>query len=214
MSEHNMAAGGFSENAEKPEWRRTAPFAGEARGFRRSFRRLIGKEGEAASSVLADHGSKIERELAAAIRSLGDYGKLPALSDGRPYLYSCALAYMESCDGTPTQKSLCEFLSFRQTGKSFYNCEMILLRSFLVIAAVALYLEKKDERCLSAVNRLSDIDFEAVYFMFSGVERYFRRRLPAFTFTATSKHAVCIMNGSVCLPPAGKWTSLPPRVKS
>ncbi len=173
MSEHNMAAGGFSENAEKPEWRRTAPFVGEARRVRRSFRRLIGREREAASGVLADHGPKIERELSAAIKSLGDYEKLPALSDGRPYLYSCALAYMEACDGAPSQKSLCEFLSLRQTGKSFYNCEMILLRSFLVIAAVSLYLEKTDERYLGAVNRLSDIDFEAVYFMFSGVEKIF-----------------------------------------
>ena len=105
MSEHNMAAGGFSENAEKPEWRRTAPFVGEARRVRRSFRRLIGREREAASGVLADHGPKIERELSAAIKSLGDYEKLPALSDGRPYLYSCALAYMEACDGAPAPVS-------------------------------------------------------------------------------------------------------------
>ena len=173
MSEHHMAAGGFPGNTEKPEWKSVSSFVGETRRLGRRFHRLIRQELPEDSAILADYGCKIMPVFSAAARSLREYRRLPCLPDGKPYLYLCALSYMEDCDGVPSQRTLCEFLSRRQAGKSFYDCEMALLRSFLVIACVSLYLDKREERYLGAVSRLSDIDFEAVYFMFSGAEKIF-----------------------------------------
>ena len=73
----------------------------------------------------------------------------------------------------PSQRSLCEFLSRCQSGKAFYNGELILLRSFLAVASVSLYRSEETEAYLGATTKLSDVDFESVYCMFSGVEAIF-----------------------------------------
>ena len=173
MSEYHTAAKKNPEGPEKPEWGESSRYIRYAGRLHREFRRLLHGAQGMASEMLADSGYRMEAELAAAVKMLREYRRLPLNSDGMPYLYSRMLEYLKECGGAPSQRSLCEFLSRCQSGKAFYNGELILLRSFLAVASVSLYRSEENEAYLGAMTKLSDVDFESVYFMFSGVEAIF-----------------------------------------
>lgn len=173
MSEYHTAEKKYPQGAEKPEWGTATTFIRYAGRIHREFRSLLHSAQGVESEILADNGYRIGMELDAAVKMLREYRKLPLDLEGTPRLYARVLTYLEECGGELCQRSLCEFLSKCQAGKSFYNCELILLRAFLVIASVSCYQKEKNESCLQVVMKLTDLDFESIYFMFSGVETIF-----------------------------------------
>ena len=167
MSEYHTAEKKYPQGAEKPEWGTATAFIRYAGRIHREFRSLLHSAQGMESEILADNGYRIGMELDAAVKMLREYRKLPLDLEGTPRLYARVLTYLEECGGELCQRSLCEFLSKCQAGKSFYNCELILLRAFLVIASVSCYQKEKNESCLQVVMKLTDLDFESIYFMFS-----------------------------------------------
>ena len=173
MSEYHTAADKSPVNSEKPEWGKTTVFIRRAAHLCREFSRLINSAEGENSEILSDNGYRIYTELTASVKTLREYRRLPLDSDNKPFLYSRVISYLEESDELLSQKSLCEFLSRCQSVKTFYDSELVLLRSFLTIALVSLYQKNANDRYLGEVTRLADIDFESIYFTFSGVETIF-----------------------------------------
>ena len=159
----------FSGAKEKAEWGRTAPFLRCLSACCRTF--FCEMKGEAAGQILVENEVRLRAEVKAAVRQIRGYHRLPMCRDGVPYSYGVAKGYLESENGRISQKSLCEYLALCTKYHAFYDDELVLLFAFLVMAAVSLYTDTKKDEYLGAILRLSDVDFESVYFEFSAVER-------------------------------------------
>lgn len=164
---------GVGSGASKTEWGSTKPFLRKMTGLCRRFYRRVDHASAEDSPILYENSVRLCMEVRAAIKMFRSYRRLPLTEKRIPVLYEIALTYIEAHTDELSQKTLCEFLDAHTQGHSFYDRELTLLQSALVLASISLAQEKKSDHILDVILRLADIDFEAVFFYFSKVEQIF-----------------------------------------
>ncbi len=108
-----------------------------------------------------------------AKKNLRTREEVPVSGDGTPYLFRMAQMLLSLGKEPLTQKTIGEALCSAEGKHRFYDSELLLLPSFLSLAAAELYAREGSIRALETLMQLSKVDFSSLFFAFSEVERIF-----------------------------------------
>ena len=137
------------------------------------FHQTLKKESKN-SILIAENEIALSGAVSEGVSAFRDVRRLPAFADGTPCLYRFAERFLAENTEPISEKTVKEAL--RRTGNGialFYDEELFLLSHFLSLAGAALYLKEKNEKYLHNILSLCEIDFSAIFFSFSKVEKIF-----------------------------------------
>jgi hypothetical protein len=129
------------------------------------------QKGKKTSALLAENEEKLRFAMKESARALRAKEVRGVFAEGKPALYRFSLRFLEKREGVLSSRYLKEALSEEKCTGGYADAALSLLPSFLTLAAVTLYLEKKDERYLHSVLHRSDVDFTEIFFTFSKIEK-------------------------------------------
>ena len=129
------------------------------------------QKGKKTSALLAENEEKLRFAMKESARALRAKEARGVFAEGIPALYRFSLRFLEKREGVLSSRYLKEALSEEKCTGGYADAALSLLPSFLTLAAVTLYLEKKDERYLHSVLHRSDVDFTEIFFAFSKIEK-------------------------------------------
>jgi len=146
------------------------------------------KRTSTSSALVAEHETELIGASRASARALKEFRILPLCRDGTPYVYRLAQKFLDEQGGVFQEKDLKETLF--ASGKDYYDEELKLLPSFLILAATERYLRGEEAEALHSILRVLRTDFSSVFFSFSKVEKIFLSEAAGIyaNGTAETKH--------------------------
>ena len=134
------------------------------------FRSVLKKK-SVSSPFVAEHEAQLSEQSAESVHLLKDLCEAALSCEGVLRLYQLARNLLEKNENAFSRKNLKEMLFVN--GAEYGDEALGMLPSLLVTAAVELYLQTGDERCLQTVLAVSRVDFSEIYFSFSKIEKIF-----------------------------------------
>ncbi len=150
------------------------PFAmrKKAKGIFRDFGARCKKDD---SEFMSANGERLLLFVRNAEKALRIRERIPLRDDGMPYLYRLSEMMLSSSKKALTQSTIGEALHAVDEKHRFYDSELLLFPAILTLSAAELYARNGKLHYAETILRLEDIDFSAVFFAFSEVERIFMK---------------------------------------
>lgn len=126
------------------------------------------------STFALTNSDRLRRAVLQAKKSFYHHDAIPvSAKDGMPYLFRVSQNLLSAEKGILTEKAVGETLAREAEKHRFYDEELLLLPSFLIVSAAELYAREGKIRFAEAILSISEMNFSAYFFAFSEVERIF-----------------------------------------
>jgi hypothetical protein len=127
------------------------------------------------SEMIALHGERLIAAVSGAVRMIRGRERIPAEKSGLPYLYLFLKVKMKTANRLFAEEMIFEALQSEEGKHCFSDEELLLLPSFLVLGAAALYIEEGKAHYVETILDASEMDISSIFFSFSEIERIFLR---------------------------------------